>query len=230
MNYIDEIKNVFSQPNINIRERVKIVEITFETTTLPKYDDILLLINKIPSRDIFQIVFEDDSEERIVWGNSLGLAREEYDQYVLSSSGDSIMISISIKKSIEDNTFSIYCFDEFMKDLNDLSLFDVLCSFSNLLYEINEDKFRLQYSFQRQEVTGLIVNTKVSVSERLISEIENAIYYCSKYGVMNHMARLKIDKGFYKEHLYGIAYFVKMVNKEKGEKYLSQLDDIDWPI
>ena len=48
MNYIDEIKNVFSQPNINIRERVKIVEITFETTTLPKYDDILLLINKIP--------------------------------------------------------------------------------------------------------------------------------------------------------------------------------------
>ena len=133
MNYIDEIKNVFSQPNINIRERVKIVEITFETTALPKYDDILLLINKIPSRDIFQIVFEDDSEERIVWGNSLGLAREEYDQYVLSSSGDSIMISISIKKSIEDNTFSIYCFDEFMKDLNDLSLFDVLCSFSNLL-------------------------------------------------------------------------------------------------
>ena len=137
MNYIDEIKNVFSQPNINIRERVKIVEITFETTTLPKYDDILLLINKIPSRDIFQIVFEDDSEERIVWGNSLGLAREEYDQYVLSSSGDSIMISISIKKSIEDNTFSIYCFDEFMKDLNDLSLFDVLCSFSDLLFGVD---------------------------------------------------------------------------------------------
>ena len=97
-------------------------------------------------------------------------------------------------------------------------------------YEINEDKFRLQYSFQRQEVTGLIVNTKVSVSERLISEIENAIYYCSKYGVVNHMARLKIDKGFYKEHLYGIAYFVKMIDKAKGEKYLSKLDEIEWPI
>ena len=97
-------------------------------------------------------------------------------------------------------------------------------------YEINEDKFRLQYSFQRQEVTGLIVNTKVSVSEKLISEIENAIYYCNKYGVVNHMARMKIDKGFYKEHLYGIAYFVKMVDKEKGERYLSKLDAIDWPI
>ena len=61
-------------------------------------------------------------------------------------------------------------------------------------------------------------------------EIENAIYYCTKYGVINHMARMKIDKGFYKEHLYGIAYFVKMVDKVKGEKYLSQLDNIDWPI
>ena len=97
-------------------------------------------------------------------------------------------------------------------------------------YEVNEDKFRLQYRFQRQEVTGLVVNTKVSVSEKLISEIENAIYYCTKYGVINHMARVKIDKGFYKEHLYGIAYFVKMVDKVKGEKYLSQLDKIDWPI
>ena len=97
-------------------------------------------------------------------------------------------------------------------------------------YEVNEDKFRLQYSFQRQEVTGLVVNTKVSVSEKLISEIENAIYYCSKYGVVNHMVRLKIDKGFYREHLYGIAYFVKMVDKGKGEKYLSQLDTIDWPV
>lgn len=97
-------------------------------------------------------------------------------------------------------------------------------------YEINEDKFRLQYSFQKQEVTGLIVNTKVSVPERLINEIENAIYYCSKYGVINHMTRMKIDKGFYKEHLYGIAYFIKMIDKEKGLKYLSKLDKIDWPI
>ena len=40
------------------------------------------------------------------------------------------------------------------------------------------------------------------------------------------MARMKIDKGFYKEHLYGIAYFVKMVDMEKGEKYLSQLDKV----
>ena len=41
---------------------------------------------------------------------------------------------------------------------------------------------------------------------------------------------MKIDKGFYREHLYGIAYFIKMIDKEKGEKYLSKLDEINWPI
>lgn len=97
-------------------------------------------------------------------------------------------------------------------------------------YEVNEDKFRIRYSYQRQEVTGLIVNSKISVPGKMISEIRNAIYYCAKYGVSNHIARMKIEKGFYKEHLYGIAYFVKMVEKEKGEELLSQLDAIEWPI
>lgn len=97
-------------------------------------------------------------------------------------------------------------------------------------YEINEGKFRLQYSFQRQEVTGLIVNKKVSVSESKIREIENAIYYCKKYGVINHMKHIGCEKGFYREHLYGLAYFIKMINLNKGEKYLQELDKIDWPI
>ena len=97
-------------------------------------------------------------------------------------------------------------------------------------FRINEKKFRLQYSYQRQEVTGLIVNDRVSVPERHIKELDNAIYYCKKYGVVDHMKHINCDKGFYKEHLYGLAYFVKMVDVEKGLLYLSQLNEIDWPI
>jgi len=95
---------------------------------------------------------------------------------------------------------------------------------------INEKKFRLQYAHQRQEVTGLIVNDRVSIPERIIRELENAIYYCGKYGMSDHMARIECDKGFYKEHLYGLAYFVKMVDMEKGKQFLCQLDKIEWPI
>lgn len=95
-------------------------------------------------------------------------------------------------------------------------------------FSINKDKYRVQFSFQRQEVTGLTVNTKVGVSKNLTKELENAIYYSKKYGIADHMKRIGCERGFYKEHLYGIAYFIKMVDVEKGKKYLQELDGIDW--
>lgn len=95
-------------------------------------------------------------------------------------------------------------------------------------YTINDKKVRLQYSFQRQEVTGLIVNSKLSISHKLVKEIENAIYYCKEYSVADHMKHILCNKSFYKEHLYGIAYFIKMVDIEKGQYYLNELDKIAW--
>lgn len=93
---------------------------------------------------------------------------------------------------------------------------------------INEDKVRLRYAHQRQEVTGLIVNERISVAPRVRKELDTAIYYCNKYGVSDHMAHIGCDKCFYKEHLYGIAYFIKMVDLEKGTIYLDKLDRIEW--
>lgn len=96
-------------------------------------------------------------------------------------------------------------------------------------FEVNENKLRLQYSFQRQEVTGLVVNKCVKVSPKLQHELDYAIYYCKKFGVENHMKKIGCTRSFYKEHLYGIAYFVKMINDEQGNCYLNQLDLIKWP-
>lgn len=95
-------------------------------------------------------------------------------------------------------------------------------------FEINEDKLRFQYSFQRQEVTGLVVNKVIRISPKLQHELDYAIYYCKKFGVDNHMQKIGCARSFYKEHLYGIAYFVKMINSEQGEQYLKQLDLINW--
>lgn len=109
------------------------------------------------------------------------------------------------------------------------SLLPLICSIvEEEGYQINRKKIRLQYSNQRQEVTGLTVNKKVSLSKSTLKEIENAIYYCQKYGVESHMKRINCEKAFYKEHLYGIAYFCKMVDIEKGERYLKELDKIEW--
>lgn len=95
-------------------------------------------------------------------------------------------------------------------------------------FQVNQNKTRLQYNNQRQEVTGLIVNKKIAVSATIEAEIRNAIYFIKKYGVDDHMKHIGCNKSFYMEHLYGIAYFVNMVDDDKGKKYLRQLDDIDW--
>lgn len=93
-------------------------------------------------------------------------------------------------------------------------------------YRINDNKTRLQYKNCRQEVTGLIVNEKVSVSSETEKEIKNAIYFIRKYGLKSHMEQIGCDKFFYIDHLYGIAYFIKMVDKEKGERYLAELNSL----
>jgi retron-type reverse transcriptase len=95
-------------------------------------------------------------------------------------------------------------------------------------FDINFRKLRMQYSFQKQEVTGLIVNNKVSAPKKLIKELENAIYFSKKFGVCGHMKYISCDKAFYKEHLFGIAYFVKMIELKKGEQYLKELSEIHW--
>lgn len=93
-------------------------------------------------------------------------------------------------------------------------------------FQINKNKTRLQYRNQRQEVTGLIVNDKIAVNSVLESEIKNAVYFIKLYGIDDHMKHIKCNKSFYLEHLYGIAYYIKMVDEEKGKEYLKQLDNI----
>lgn len=94
--------------------------------------------------------------------------------------------------------------------------------------KVNFSKFRLQYYYQTQMVTGLIVNKKLGIPKRLKKELNNAIYYCKKFGVDKHMANINCKRTFYKEHLYGIAYFIKMIDQNLGNKYISELDTIEW--
>lgn len=96
-------------------------------------------------------------------------------------------------------------------------------------YQVNKKKTRLQYHNRRQEVTGLIVNKKLKVEPSIENEIRNAVYFIKKHGLEDHMKHIECDKSFYMEHLYGIAYFINMVDRDKGQNYLKQLDEIEWP-
>lgn len=109
---------------------------------------------------------------------------------------------------------------------NTLPLVEMILREEGLI--VNHQKTRLQYKHQRQEVTGLVVNSRLSVSRKIKKELDNAIYFINKYGLTDHMDHIGCDKSFYKEHLYGIAYFIKMVNNEEGLSYLHELNQILW--
>jgi hypothetical protein len=96
-------------------------------------------------------------------------------------------------------------------------------------FKINKKKNRVAFKYQRQEVTGINVSGgKISIDKRYKKALLQEIYYCKKYGPTDHLTHIHCDKRFYKEHLYGKAYFVHMVDKELGEKVIQLLNEIDW--
>lgn len=96
-------------------------------------------------------------------------------------------------------------------------------------FSLNQKKTRMQFSHQRQEVTGLIINDGVvRVNKQYKRDLYKICYYCKKFGVDSHLQKIKCDKSFYKEHLYGKAYFVNMVEPDEGKKLFNMLDEIQW--
>jgi len=96
-------------------------------------------------------------------------------------------------------------------------------------FRVNEKKTRVAYAHERQEVTGLIVNDgAVKVSKKFKRALRQEIYYCQKYGVSDAQNHCQKDFHYYKEHLYGKAYFVKMIEPLIGDKFLAELDRITW--
>lgn len=96
-------------------------------------------------------------------------------------------------------------------------------------YSINDGKTRIAFKHQRQEVTGLLVNDQaVRIPKPFKRGLFQEIYYCQKYGVNSHMKHKGITKMFYKEHLYGKAYYILMVEPKIGIRALNALDSLDW--
>lgn len=96
-------------------------------------------------------------------------------------------------------------------------------------FATNDKKYRVQFRHQRQKVTGLIVNTKARVPREIERYLRQQIYYCNQYGVFEHLKKTRnLNRSGFKEHLYGLASFIKMVDNEKGLTYFDKLNEILW--
>lgn len=96
-------------------------------------------------------------------------------------------------------------------------------------FVVNEKKTYIRFASQGMEVTGIrISNGNMSVNKKFLKGLRKEIYFCKKYGASDHLKHLNVDKSFFKEHMYGKAYFVNMVNNALGKKLLKDLDEIVW--
>ena len=95
--------------------------------------------------------------------------------------------------------------------------------------KLNNKKIHVIHNSSSQNVTGIIVNEKVQVSNKYRKKIRQEIYYIKKYGLESHMNNLYIiDKNSYLRSLYGKINYVLQVNNNDIEfieykKYVCKL-------
>lgn len=81
-------------------------------------------------------------------------------------------------------------------------------------FRINQDKTRIQFQYERQEVTGLVVNRKANIRRRDIEKLRMKIYSAAKYGP-DSAAKIwlggdKAAKNFW-DHVIGWLSYVRQV-------------------
>ena len=73
------------------------------------------IINSVSQRDKIKIVLQDETEQ--VYDFSLG-NEEDYKGFINDTLEDEIInVKVKIDKEVVNNHFSIYAFDEFVKDI-----------------------------------------------------------------------------------------------------------------
>ncbi len=96
---------------------------------------------------------------------------------------------------------------------------------------VNFSKTKLLIRGKPFFVTGLSVhNAKVTIPKKRKILIEHHLHHCLKNGVSMHLEISKIINRNFKDWLLGNIAFVHSVEKELGEKYFKQFNDIQWPI
>ena len=85
----------------------------------------------------------------------------------------------------------------------------------NMGFEINERKTHFITNANRQTVTGLTVNEKVSVTSDYKRKLRQEIYYALKYGLENAVIHENLSKYIYDETVDTYRYYCYLIGKIK---------------
>ena len=79
---------------------------------------------------------------------------------------------------------------------------------------LNEQKTRIQRPGQQQNVTGIVVNEKLSIPADYRRKLRQELYYCRKFGIQEHLQKigLEIPADTYLMQLLGKVNYVLQVH------------------
>ena len=126
--------------DIIVSERMKVYEASFnfDLNNAPDYSYFFNIINFIPKRDNIKITLQDENERIFEVSSSKTEGEEEYKTFLKNTLDDeTINVKLRIDKKVEENHFSIYSYDEFVKDILMLSIEQVMIAFSGLLSQVS---------------------------------------------------------------------------------------------
>jgi hypothetical protein len=118
----------------------------------------------------------------------------------------------------DDLTFSSQNYDKVMPLLN-----WVKAIVTEEGFVVHPDKTRIMHKGARQEVTGIVVNDKLSVNRKQLKQFRALLFQIKKDGYGN---RQWGKGGSLLPTIKGYAHFVKMVNLAKGQQFLTQIEEI----
>ena len=135
MDVISKIPEIFNAEGIVI-ERRAVVYLAFSTVVKKIPSDLVELIeiiNSIPNRDNFKMILtSDDNENRLELSNE-NIVDIDFAPLIADAKlDDGIYVQITIDKTVENNVFSVYCFDKFSDDLLKLPTITLMKWFSEL--------------------------------------------------------------------------------------------------
>ncbi len=141
----------------------------------------------------------------------------------------------AIQRYAKENniTYSRYADDLTFSSNDEMrGLIDEITEIANKYdFSINNRKTRIFSPGEPKFITGLVVqNGIVRVPKHFKRDLKKEIPFCQKFGVLIHLQNSNSPHYInYREHLYGKSYYVNMIEPDIGEKFLAELDKIDWP-
>ncbi|PWS33348.1 reverse transcriptase family protein [Pedobacter paludis] len=91
-------------------------------------------------------------------------------------------------------------------------------------FKANSRKTTVKKSHQRQMVTGVVVNKKLSVKKKVIKELRQELYYIHKYGLEQHLRRKEIQRRNYLNVLEGkLNYFCSVKRNNAELSYIRRM-------